>query len=110
MTLGQYSIVDSTLREGEQFATAWFSRDQKVAIAQLLDRFGVEYLELTSPCASPQSFEDCREIARLGLRARVVTHVRCHMDDARRVVDLGVAGANLVIGTSPQLREFSHGK
>lgn len=110
MTIGRYSIIDSTLREGEQFATASFTRAQKLAIARSLDEFGVEYLELTSPLASPQSHADCLAIAGLGLRAKLLAHIRCHMEDARRVVDAGVRGANLVIGTSPQLREFSHGK
>lgn len=76
----------------------------------MLDAFGVEYLELTSPCASIQSFEDCRTIARLGLKTKVLTHVRCHLDDARYAVDTGVDGVDIVIGTSSQLRRFSHGK
>ena len=39
------------------------SPEQKVEIAQALDEFGVEYIEVTSPYASPQSFLDCRRIA-----------------------------------------------
>ncbi len=55
MSLDNFAIIESTLREGEQFANAFFSSDQKVEIATLLDAFGVEYLELTSPAASPAS-------------------------------------------------------
>jgi homocitrate synthase len=66
MFLGNFSIIESTLREGEQFVNAFFTREQKVRIARLLDEFGVEYLELTSPLASQQSFEDCCAIAALG--------------------------------------------
>ena len=51
MSLENFAIIESTLREGEQFANAFFSSDQKVEIATLLDAFGVEYLELTSPAA-----------------------------------------------------------
>jgi homocitrate synthase len=54
----QFAIIDSTLREGEQFSNAHFTTDEKVKIASLLDEFGVEYIELTSPVASPQSRED----------------------------------------------------
>lgn len=39
-----------------------------------------------------------------------MTHIRCHMDDARLAVKTGVDGVNVVIGTSSFLREFSHGK
>lgn len=105
-----FSIIESTLREGEQFVNAFFSTEQKVQIAGMLDAFGVEYLELTSPMASPQSREDCATIAALGLRAKVLTHTRCHLDDARVAVSTGVAGVDVVIGTSSQLRRFSHGR
>jgi homocitrate synthase len=98
------------LREGEQFVNAFFTTEQKVTIAQMLDDFGVEYLELTTPCASPQSEQDCRTIAGLGLRAKTLTHTRCVLDDVKRAIDTGVDGVDIVIGTSSYLREFSHGK
>ena len=110
MSLDNFAIIESTLREGEQFANAFFTSDQKLEIAGLLDTFGVEYLELTSPAASPQSEQDCKRIAGLGLKAKILTHVRCHMDDAKLAVDTGVDGIDVVFGTSSYLREFSHGK
>jgi homocitrate synthase len=110
MSLDNFSIIESTLREGEQFANAFFSSEQKVEIARLLDALGVEYLELTSPAASPQSLADCKRISGLGLKAKILTHVRCHMDDARMAIDTGVGGIDVVFGTSSYLREFSHGK
>lgn len=110
MSLDNFAIIESTLREGEQFANAFFTSDQKVEIARLLDALGVEYLELTSPAASPQSQQDCTRIASLGLRSKILTHVRCHMDDAKMAIDTGVDGIDVVFGTSSYLREFSHGK
>lgn len=110
MGLDNFAIIESTLREGEQFANAFFDSDQKVEIARMLDAFGVEYLELTSPAASPQSRKDIERITSLGLRSKILTHVRCHMDDARMAVDTGVDGIDVVFGTSSFLREFSHGK
>lgn len=110
MSLDNFAIIESTLREGEQFANAFFTSDQKLEIARLLDTFGVEYLELTSPAASPQSHDDCQRIASLGLKAKILTHVRCHMDDAKLAIDTGVDGIDVVFGTSSYLREFSHGK
>src|SRR5205807_1706383 len=87
MTIKAFNIIESTLREGEQFAPAHFTPSQKITIAKMLDEFGVEYLELTSPCASPQSEADLRTVAALPLRAKVLTHVRCHLDDARIAID-----------------------
>lgn len=110
MSLERFAIIESTLREGEQFANAFFDSDQKAEIARLLDAFGVEYIELTSPAASPQSCADLERIARLGLKTKILTHVRCHLDDARLAVESGADGIDVVFGTSSLLREFSHGK
>ena len=109
MSLESFNIIESTLREGEQFVGANFTTDDKIRIAHALDEFGVEYIELTSPLASPQSFDDACMIAKLGLKTRVLTHIRCHIDDAKKALDTGVQGIDLVIGTSSYLREFSHG-
>ncbi|MBB6099083.1 homocitrate synthase [Deinobacterium chartae] len=106
----RWAIIDSTLREGEQFARARFSTADKLEIARALDAFGVEYLEVTTPMAGNGSAEDARKLVDLGLRARIITHVRCHMEDARRAIDTGVHGLDLLFGTSSYLREFSHGK
>ncbi|KAJ2810087.1 homocitrate synthase lys21 [Coemansia furcata] len=108
--VSNFKIIESTLREGEQFANAFFTTEKKIEIAKALDEFGVEYLELTSPAASTQSFNDCKAIVGLGLKAKILTHVRCHMDDAKLAVQTGVDGLDVVIGTSSYLREFSHGK
>ncbi len=109
MPLDSFNIIESTLREGEQFVGANFSTDDKIRIAHALDEFGVEYIELTSPLASPQSFEDACTIAKLGLKAKVLTHIRCHIDDAKRALETGMQGLDVLIGTSSYLREFSHG-
>ncbi|KAI8081401.1 homocitrate synthase [Halteromyces radiatus] len=108
--ISRFKIIESTLREGEQFANAFFDTEKKVEIAKALDEIGVDYLELTSPAASEQSLNDCRVISNLGLKAKILTHTRCHMDDAKLAIDTGVDGLDVVIGTSSYLREFSHGK
>ncbi|CAE7188792.1 unnamed protein product [Rhizoctonia solani] len=108
--VSNFKIIESTLREGEQFANAFFDTKTKIAIAKALDAFGVDYIELTSPAASEQSRLDCEAICKLGLKAKILTHIRCHMDDARIAVETGVDGVDVVIGTSSFLREFSHGK
>lgn len=105
-----WHIIDSTLREGEQFARGNFSRDDKIEIARALDAFGVEFLEVTTPVASPESRATAELLAGLGLKTKIITHTRCHMDDARVAIETGVAGLDLLFGTSSYLREFSHGK
>lgn len=110
MPFDRFSIIESTLREGEQFDTATFTTAQKLDIAGLLDQFGVEMIEMTSPCASPRSEADIRAVVSLGLNARILTHIRCKREDAIQALDTGVHGVDVVIGTSPQLMQHSHGK
>jgi homocitrate synthase len=110
MPIDRFAIIDSTLREGEQFARTNFSTGQKVEIALALDDFGVEYIELMSPAASPGCYRDAKIIAGLGLKAKILTHTRCSMDDAKLAVDTGVSGIDILFGTSSLLREFSHGR
>lgn len=53
--------------------------------------------ELTSPAASEQSRLDCEAIVALGLKAKILTHVRCNMEDAKMAVATGVDGVDVVI-------------
>ncbi|TDE87226.1 homocitrate synthase [Deinococcus sp. S9] len=105
-----WAIIDSTLREGEQFARGNFKTGDKIEIARLLDAFGAEFLEVTTPMVGAQTQADIRRLTSLGLNAKILTHVRCHLEDVQRAVDLGVDGLDLLFGTSSFLREFSHGK
>ncbi len=110
MVNATWKLIDTTLREGEQFAKASFRTEDKLEIARALDTFGVEYVEVTSPAASPQSQRDATQIVKLGLGARVITHSRCVLDDVRAAIDTGVRGLGLLFATSRILRESSHGK
>jgi homocitrate synthase len=110
MSITNFKIIESTLREGEQFARAHFSTAQKLDIVDALDEFRIEYIELTSPVASPQSFIDAKAICKKRRRVKILTHTRCHMTDARKAVDTGVDGVDILFGTSSMLRKFSHGK
>ncbi len=103
------AILDTTLREGEQFERAHFTTAQRLALARQIDAFGVDLLEVPSPRISPQTSSDVRAIVALGLRARVVAHVRCLEDDIDAAVATGVGGVNIFFGASPQLRAHSHG-
>jgi homocitrate synthase len=104
------SIVDTTLREGEQFLHARFTSEQRLALARRLDAFGVDVIETPSPRVSPQTARDVAAIASLGLRARVAAHVRCADEDVAAALAAGVDAVHLFYGASPQLRRYSHGR
>ena len=47
--------------------------------------------------SSEQSRKDCETIVGLGLKAKILTHVRCNMEDARLAVATGVDGVDVVV-------------
>jgi homocitrate synthase len=110
MARNAWKLIDTTLREGEQFAKAAFRTEDKLEIARALDTFGVDYVEVTSPAASPQSQRDLVQIVKLGLAAKVITHSRCILDDVKAALDTGIRGIGLFFATSRILREASHSK
>ncbi len=74
----RFCLVDSTLREGEQFALARFTSPQRAQIARALDAFGVEYLELSADYS----------VARMPVEGN------------RQVIGLLHGGAHVVLGES----------
>ena len=104
------AILDSTLREGEQFAGAFFSLEQRLMIACLLDAIGVTFIEVPSPIVSPETHRAVNALCELHLRAHIVAHVRCVEADVQAALDTPVFGLNLFYGTSAELRTFSHSR
>ena len=79
-------ILDTTLREGEQTPYVNFTIDEKVQIAQMLDRVGVDMIEAGDPSVSPNVAAAIKRIAALGLQAEIVAHsiaTRASIDKAR---------------------------
>jgi homocitrate synthase len=104
------TILDTTLREGEQFSGSYFRPEQRLAIARQLDAIGVGMIEVPSPIASPDTRSAVEQICALNLRSRIIAHVRCVEADVQAALDTPVAGLNLFYGTSAELREHSHGR
>jgi homocitrate synthase len=104
------TILDTTLREGEQFSGAYFRQEQRLEIARQLDAIGVGMIEVPSPIASPETRAAIEQICALNLRARIVAHVRCVEADVLAALETPVAGLNLFYGTSAELRTHSHGR
>lgn len=42
--MSRFKIIESTLREGEQFANSFFDTEKKMEIAKALSDFGVDYV------------------------------------------------------------------
>jgi 2-isopropylmalate synthase len=81
------TILDATLREGEQTPGVCFGSHIKAAIADLLDAVGVDIIEAGHPVVTPQIRTAVAEISGRGLTALIGAHARSVESD----VDLAVA-------------------
>lgn len=77
---GKVLLLDSTLREGEQAPNVNFHKSQKLQIAWMLDRFGVNSIEI-SPIVTPEHEEVCKLLVKEGLRADIIAHIRALKSD-----------------------------
>ena len=74
------SVLDSTLREGEQHPGVSFTNKQRIQIAWMLDYFGVDQIEI-SPVVSNDHAEATKTIIKQGLKADIVAHGRALTSD-----------------------------
>ena len=81
-------IYDSTLRDGAQAEGITYSLEDKLLIARRLDQLGVHYIEGGWPNpTNPKDLSFFREVAKLGLRARVTAFGSTRRADRRPAED-----------------------
>jgi len=82
-------VLDSTLREGEQTPGVYFDPHIKLAIARMLDKVGVQYVEAGHPAVSSDIRAAVRQLAASGLNAVVGAHSRSLKKDVDAALDCG---------------------
>jgi len=105
MTTRRITIFDTTLRDGEQSPGASMTVEQKIEMAEALDRLGMDRIEAGFPVSSPVQFDAVRRIAAALKNATVVGLARCRRIDIDAVRD-SLAGCpnkmiHVFIATSP---------
>ncbi len=93
-------ILDSTLREGEQTPYVNFLLEEKVQIAKLLDRVGVEMIEAGDPSVSPNVANAIEQIASASLKAEIVAHSLARFENIKLVKDCGADRVAIFYATS----------
>ena len=83
-------VVDTTLREGEQTPGVYLPRHVKLAIADQLDRVGVDIIESGHPEVDPEVHEAVRSLAGRSLKAQVGAHARSRISDVDAALGCGV--------------------
>lgn len=94
------SIVDTTLRDGEQTAGVVFANAEKIRIARYLDQVGIDQIEAGIPVMGGFEKECIKEIVRLGLKASIMAWNRAVIDDIKESISCGVDAVAISISTS----------
>lgn len=102
-------LLDTTLREGEQTPNVTMTIEQKLEIAEALDDFGVEFIELGHPVVSPDVREAVHRLARLDTNAAKIAHGRAHPVDIDAAAECGTPWIGIFFGTSPLSLEHKFG-
>ena len=85
-------LLDTTLRDGEQQPGIVFSKEDKVAIAKMLDAAGIHRIEAGTPSVSQEDADAIREICDSGLKAQIYCFTRNVVDDIKLAKSCGVDG------------------
>src|ERR671913_907009 len=93
------TILDSTLREGEQHPGVSFTTKQRIQIAWMLDSFGVDQIEI-SPVISEEHFLSTKTILKQGLRADIIAHVRATKSDVDIAINCDATWVATYMGIS----------
>jgi homocitrate synthase NifV len=93
-------ISDTTLRDGEQAAGVVFSREEKLAIARMLDDIGIPELECGIPAMGRDEQASIRELVGLGLNARLITWNRAVRSDIEASLACGITAVDLSLSVS----------
>ena len=100
------TILDTTLRDGEQSPGIALSPDEKVEIALALERLGVDVIEAGFAYSSPGDFEGVRAVGAAVTQPTVASFARARVEDLDAAVEaLAVARGrtriHVALGTSP---------
>ncbi|MBR0471936.1 MAG: 2-isopropylmalate synthase [Methanosphaera sp.] len=99
-------IYDTTLRDGEQTPGVTITTDEKIIVAEKLDKLGVDVIELGFPAASPGEQKTFKEAAKIGFDAQISGLARALTVDIDKAIDSDAEYIHTFIGTSPLHREY----
>ena len=87
---GRVGLYDTTLRDGEQTVGVVLGAEDKLEIAELLDRLGIERIEAGFPRVSADDRRAVELISKAGLNAEIWGFSRAVPADLEALVELGV--------------------
>lgn len=94
------TVIDTTLRDGEQSAGVAFSHKEKLNIAKHLDQLGVDIIEAGIPAMSKHEQMTVSDIMDLGLNAEILTWNRMKIADIQAAMATGGSHIHISVPVS----------
>ena len=99
-TGSKVTIVDTTLRDGEQTAGVVFANQEKIAIAEMLSDLGVDQLEVGIPTMGGDEKAAIKEIVKRNLKSSIMAWNRAVISDVEQSIGCGVDAVAISISVS----------
>ena len=109
MDESRIQFADCTLRDGEQAPGVFFTLEEKLAIADLLDAAGVDIIDAGMPSVSKEERETLAALVAQNYRATVAATVRALRGDIDLAIECGVTEVFLFMPVSPQHLQHKFG-
>lgn len=100
------TLCDCTLRDGEQQAGVVFTKEDKIAIAELLDAMRIPEIEAGMPCNSQEDADAIAEITSRCHNSRITACVRGLEKDFDLAADIGVWGITISLPIGVLQRKY----
>ena len=102
----ELTLCDCTLRDGEQQAGVVLRKNEKVEIAQKLDKMKIPEIEAGMPCNSQEDADAIAEITKTCHHARITACVRGMIEDFELAKRIGVWGVTISLPIGDLQRKY----
>lgn len=89
------TVIDSTLRDGEQAPGVYFSRQEKYQIAMMLSDAGVDEIEAGIPAMGDDEIAFLRNLSSSGIKSRIIGWCRANEKDVELAAKSGVTDVHI---------------
>ncbi|WP_309411764.1 2-isopropylmalate synthase [Bacillus cereus] len=95
------TILDATLREGEQQCGIRFSKEDKITLLHMIENFGIRLIEVGHPGISDEEEKICREVAVAAKQADILMHARAKKEEVHAAYRAGADWIGIWASVNP---------